>query len=190
MDAMALLPGFPGNAYTISAAFPEINIFLEVPLEARREAKKGAEEDLRRLPDRGVYQLLVRLGEPAVVEVGALGELCFEAGYWVYTGSARRGLRARVRRHLSRRKKLHWHIDYLLEQACVVGVRAFREGQIGECAAHRALAARFREGPAGFGSSDCRCLSHLVYAGEKGLNLPAFLPILHRRRHAPGSNVP
>jgi hypothetical protein len=32
----------------------------------------------------------------------------------VYTGSAKRGLDARIERHIRHDKALHWHIDYLL----------------------------------------------------------------------------
>ncbi|MHC4712149.1 MAG: DUF123 domain-containing protein [Planctomycetota bacterium] len=112
------------------------------------------------------------------IRVGALGRLCFAPGFWVYTGSARRALRRRVLRHIGKQKKRRWHIDYLLPPGRVIAVRAFEAGKVSECRAHCLLASRFAEGPAGFGSSDCRCRSHLAYLGEKGLQLPGFLPIL------------
>ena len=70
------------------------------------------------------YQLAIRIGRPIRIRVGRLGEFEFPAGRYVYTGSARRGLEARVRRHLSRAKRLHWHIDYLLAApgASITGV--------------------------------------------------------------------
>lgn len=112
-----------------------------------------------------VYQLDIVLAADARIAVGRLGEFLFPAGRYVYTGSARRNLDARVRRHLSRDKKLRWHIDYLLaaEQAEVVGVRLFEDG---ECAVNRVT-----EGVVvapGFGASDCRssCGSHLKYCGR------------------------
>jgi len=112
-----------------------------------------------------VYQLDIVLAADARIAVGRLGEFLFPAGRYVYTGSARRNLDARVRRHLSRDKKLRWHIDYLLaaEQAEVVGVRLFEDG---ECAVNQAT-----EGVVvapGFGASDCRsgCGSHLKYCGR------------------------
>ncbi|HSF57479.1 MAG TPA: DUF123 domain-containing protein [Candidatus Binatia bacterium] len=46
--------------------------------------------------------------------MGKLGDAVFPAGTYVYTGSAMKGLAARVKRHCSRKKKIHWHIDYLL----------------------------------------------------------------------------
>jgi len=112
-----------------------------------------------------VYQLDIVLAADARIAVGRLGEFLFPAGRYVYTGSARRNLDARVRRHLSRDKKQRWHVDYLLmaELAEVVGVRLFEDG---ECAVNQAT-----EGVVvapGFGASDCRsgCGSHLKYCGR------------------------
>ncbi|AAU91348.1 conserved hypothetical protein [Methylococcus capsulatus str. Bath] len=112
-----------------------------------------------------VYQLDILLTAEARITVGRLGEFLFPAGRYVYTGSARRKLDARIRRHLSRNKKLRWHIDYLLMvgAAEVVGVRLFEDG---ECAVNQAT-----EGivvAPGFGASDCRrgCGSHLKFSGH------------------------
>jgi sugar fermentation stimulation protein A len=130
------------------------------------------------LPAAGIYQLLVHLPEAATVRVGALGSISFAAGYYVYTGSARRCLPQRVARHRARVKALRWHIDYLTVLAEVVAVRAEpltpgRRDQ--ECAAHRALAATTGVGEPvrGFGASDCRCRSHLVHLGTTADRWPA-----------------
>ncbi len=56
--------------------------------------------------------------------VGRLGKREFDAGLYVYTGSALNSLPGRVGRHLRKLKKKHWHIDYLIADASVeiVGV--------------------------------------------------------------------
>jgi Uri superfamily endonuclease len=111
------------------------------------------------------YQIVIRVRETIQITVGKLGVLEFPAGYYVYTGSARKCIQARVRRHVTGGGAKHWHIDYLLgsPQAQVAGVRLFRAS---ECALNRRTrgAVLFP----GFGSSDCRsaCGSHLKYAGE------------------------
>lgn len=110
------------------------------------------------------------LSKEVVLRVGALGIFCFPAGRYVYTGSALRGLRARVRRHLSREKRLRWHIDYLLPHAQVEEIRLFPTRERIECDWNRQLLAlpNARVVARGFGSSDCRCPTHLVYlAGEE-----------------------
>jgi len=90
------------------------------------------------------------------------------AGLYVYTGSASRGLDARIARHMRKEKKLRWHIDYLLRQAEIVEVRRVETEERIECEMNRQVLARPGASVVvpGFGSSDCRCPSHLVYLGE------------------------
>ncbi len=106
------------------------------------------------------YQLLIELRAPVRVRIGRLGSFDFPAGCYVYTGSALRNFEARVSRHLSTSKKMHWHIDYLLA-APGVSVREVRRYGEAECFVNQRTAGAV-EVP-GFGSSDCRagCGSHL-----------------------------
>jgi Uri superfamily endonuclease len=110
------------------------------------------------------YQLVIELISPVRLQIGKLGRFDFPAGRYVYTGSARRNLAARVARHLSRRKRLRWHIDYLLAtgRGRVTAVRLSRRA---ECALNRATPGAV---PAPrFGASDSRagCGSPLKYLG-------------------------
>lgn len=132
----------------------------------------------------GVYHLLLRLCEPAGIRVGRLGRFTFPAGYYVYTGSAMNGLEARIARHRRRRKKLRWHVDYLLRQARVMEAIAIpMTDRTEEMAGDKLLpygAGRFECARNGvvlslpgasvvvprFGASDCRCAAHLVYFGD------------------------
>ncbi len=138
----------------------------------------SADELARHLPPSGLYQVMFKLDRPLAQRVGALGECLFKAGFWVYTGSARRALGARIARHAARDKRPHWHIDYLLPPGRVVAARVVSISAASECGLHEALAERFVEGPAGFGSSDCACRSHLVYVGKKALLTEGFFEIL------------
>lgn len=114
--------------------------------------------------DSGLYQLVVRLRERRDIKVGRHGRFSFPAGYYVYTGSARRGLESRVARHLRRKKKTRWHIDHLLRYGRVIEVKRHRRG-LSECE----LNLRVGQIPGseivvpGFGSSDCRCATHLFH---------------------------
>ncbi|MEE8318148.1 MAG: DUF123 domain-containing protein, partial [Dehalococcoidales bacterium] len=67
----------------------------------------------------GGYVLLARLPKRQDVKAGCLPARSFPGGYYAYAGSALNGIPARVRRHLSPAKKIHWHIDYLLQKATV-----------------------------------------------------------------------
>ena len=112
------------------------------------------------------YQLIIRLATERWIQVGRLGACHFPAGWYRYTGSARRGLRARLRRHTHGAERLRWHIDYLLAdpQAQVVYVRWSRAA---ECRLNQR--GRGQSLCPGFGASDCRagCGSHLRYFGER-----------------------
>ncbi len=117
--------------------------------------------------DTGAYQLVIKVKEDCKIKIGALGELQFVKGLYIYTGSAMSNLGARVARHLRKEKKLHWHIDYLLASPHteIVEVKRFQSEKRIECKLNEAVAlqngAVFPHSL--FGSSDCgRCVSHLV----------------------------
>jgi Uri superfamily endonuclease len=65
---------------------------------------------------RGSYILLIEIHRGVRMQVGALGVLEFPEGFYAYCGSAMGGLGPRINRHLRRKKKIQWHIDYLLEK--------------------------------------------------------------------------
>ena len=130
---------------------------------------------LKRL-GRGTYTLVVYLSDDAAVAVGSLGHLFFERGLYSYTGSAlgpsKFALYHRVRRHLGFDKRLHWHIDFLLNSdvSRVVAVCAASSERF-ECKVAGEL--MHIEGVVfinGFGSSDCNCVSHLHYFGDVDLD--------------------
>jgi Uri superfamily endonuclease len=60
------------------------------------------------------YQVLIDVSQPLRCVIGCLGEFDFPVGGYAYSGSAKRGLDARIARHLRRQRPLRWHIDYLL----------------------------------------------------------------------------
>ena len=64
----------------------------------------------------GSYILLLDLDNNLEIPVGKLGNISFQKGHYVYVGSALNGLDARIKRHLRKHKKIHWHIDYLLKE--------------------------------------------------------------------------
>src|SRR5438067_2409375 len=113
----------------------------------------------------GAYRLRIRLDEGIQLAVGRLGKFDFPAGRYLYTGSALGGLRRRVERHCRPEKTLRWHIDYLLQHARIEAVEMFPTEERCECALNREMLARpgARVVAPRFGSSDCRCATHLVY---------------------------
>jgi Uri superfamily endonuclease len=124
----------------------------------------------------GIYFLLIKLERASNIQAGKRG-FHLESGCYGYVGSALSGLEKRVGRHLSATKKLHWHIDYLLNVAAITDVICGATEERKECALAAIISRRL---PAvdGFGSSDCRCASHLFYGedrdGLKKIVLNAF----------------
>jgi sugar fermentation stimulation protein A len=125
----------------------------------------SARRDLHTPIDSGLHQLVVRLGETRDIGVGRHGRFSFPAGYYVYTGSARRGLRARIARHMRRKKRMNWHIDCLLRYGRILGVKRYGNNDQSECGLSRKVAKLpgSRMVAPGFGSSDCRCSTHLFH---------------------------
>jgi len=118
---------------------------------------------------KGIYVLLISISKGISVNVGALGTVTFEKGLYAYVGSAQSGLEKRVERHLGRAKRKFWHIDYLLDSVGVKVLKVFwaealklEECQISRKIAERGIPIR------GFGSSDCRCESHLFKLRDYG----------------------
>ncbi|MBY7142562.1 GIY-YIG nuclease family protein [Virgibacillus sp. NKC19-3] len=102
------------------------------------------------------------------VTIGKLGQFHFPKGYYVYVGSAKRNIRSRVDRHLQVDKKKRWHIDYLRPYLQIQAVQTY-SGVEGECELFQRLVQE-NGGTMpvkGFGSSDCRCFSHLFYSDEE-----------------------
>ena len=112
---------------------------------------------------KGSYILLIRLPEALTITTGSRRAWQFPGGYYAYVGSAMGGLESRISRHLTNSKKHHWHIDYLLDKASISGVILCETEARTECTIARALNHQL-DSITGFGSSDCRCQSHLFFA--------------------------
>lgn len=146
----------------------------------------------------GCYSLIISLKRKKTVRVGKLGVALFHKGTYVYTGSAMGGLAARLKRHLTRKKKIRWHIDHLLKlpEAGVDKVIVYPPAANQECRQNQRIAAL----PGAivvlqrFGATDCRsgCASHLLFFAEDSRSQLAagrpVLPGLHIVRR--GTQIP
>jgi len=115
---------------------------------------------------RGSYLLVMELKNDEVISVGKLGEINFNKGYYVYTGSALNGLDQRIQRHLRKHKKTHWHIDYFLKQTNIIDAFYKENKTREECIIARKFEKELISVP-DFGCSDCTCKSHLFYGSYK-----------------------
>ncbi len=110
------------------------------------------------------YQLYIRLTEDTTIEAGKLGAVYLRKGLYIYTGSAKKNMAARIKRHRRKDKKRHWHIDHIttLPQAHIEKVTYHIED---ECFINKKTVGTILA--PGFGASDCKngCVSHLKFIG-------------------------
>jgi sugar fermentation stimulation protein A len=128
--------------------------------------------------DRGSYLILLELPRKKILDVGKLGKIKFEKGYYIYVGSAGRHLTQRISRHRRLTKKKFWHIDYLREAARFVTALPVRGSERLECEIAAEVRAFAGQETSGFGSSDCACASHLFYTETHPLQTAAFHDLL------------
>lgn len=113
----------------------------------------------------GTYVLLIALEAPTELDVGCHDRIRFDSPFYLYFGSAfgPGGLEARIKHHMQPVRRAHWHIDYLRQAAEIVGVWYSTDTARLECTwANAASALRGVSLIPRFGSSDCRCQSHLL----------------------------
>ncbi|WP_093048597.1 GIY-YIG nuclease family protein [Salipaludibacillus aurantiacus] len=112
-----------------------------------------------------LYAITARMPESARnITIGKLGTFSFQKGLYVYVGSAKRRIASRINRHVQIEKKFRWHYDYLRPHLHITDVQTY-SGEEGECGLfHRLMEEKNGRIPVkGFGSSDCKCASHLFY---------------------------
>lgn len=111
------------------------------------------------------YALLIHVTRPFTTEVGALGDIHFEKGRYLYIGSARSDNFKRLDRHArtatGENETLHWHIDYLLTHENTRISGAYTTTSAEECEIAQAIELKEKST---FGSSDCNCTTHLRYS--------------------------
>ena len=118
-------------------------------------------------PKPGTYALIISCASVARIQVGRLGTMQLQGGYYVYLGSALGpgGLRARIAHHQKLSTRPHWHIDYLRPHARLHSVWLRYDGRRREHEWARAV--KSMKGATipllRFGASDCDCPSHLYF---------------------------
>jgi sugar fermentation stimulation protein A len=116
----------------------------------------------------GTYMLLLTLPNQSEVEVGRTRRIRLEPGLYCYVGSALGlgGRGARLRRHAHPGERKHWHIDYLLPYARLLGALVIEDGIRHECMWATWVSRVAISCVDGFGASDCTCTGHLFHLGD------------------------
>lgn len=119
--------------------------------------------------DKGIYILFFFLSKDKRITVGKLGRFEFKSGYYIYVGSAkgRGGINGRLKHHLNLHSPLRWHIDYLKMKSKIIDYIFITEAEANECITATKLLKDFETPIKNFGSSDCKCNSHLFYSQKR-----------------------
>lgn len=121
------------------------------------------------------YILLIEVFENLKISAGSLNRINFKKGFYIYTGSAKRNLQKRIERHLKKKKKKFWHIDYLLSHKSTDIKEVWLTYEYAECEIADFFLNKDFSFIKKFGSSDCTCKSHLFYAGKNFKKIKNFI---------------
>ena len=88
------------------------------------------------------------------------------------------GLSSQIRRHLRKRKNLHWHIDYLVDVVNEIRVYPIRGGQTSETHLFQRVSEVYKSVIPGFGSSDSCRETHLFFSLENPADQSKFHALL------------
>lgn len=111
--------------------------------------------------DMGSYILLVELKEESNIESKSK-KWNLEKGLYLYVGSAMNSLSGRLKHHLSKKDKPHWHIDYLLNTDQSDILFAFLiPGKVKIEENLSKFVSKYGKSVKGFGASDCKIESNL-----------------------------
>ncbi|MDH5612696.1 MAG: GIY-YIG nuclease family protein [Gammaproteobacteria bacterium] len=115
----------------------------------------------------GTYIVVLKSGQAKTIQIGKLAQMDIRKGYYAYVGSALGpgGVEARLKHHRKVSAKPHWHLDYLRAETEFYQAYALYSPDRKECEWAVVLdgSEAVSESMKGFGSSDCRCSSHLFY---------------------------
>ena len=113
----------------------------------------------------GTYLLIFACQQVTAVQVGRLGKIKLQPGYYCYVGSAfgPGGIGARVAHHEKFSQKPHWHLDYVRPQLQLISAW-YQHDVHKEHHWANILAATMTAPLSGFGASDCTCDTHFFYS--------------------------
>lgn len=111
---------------------------------------------------KAIYALIIQVENTISLKIGTLGPKILNKGLFVYVGSAQSNFYKRINRHKRQKKKIFWHIDYLLTNKKTRIIKIFFKvaKKTEECKLAQLISKKGKSIP-NFGSSDCKCKSHL-----------------------------
>ena len=149
----------------------DLNSFQSVPIDFEKTRQNSI--------NKGSYLLLMENEIDQEIEIGKLGKIQFQKGFYVYVGSGMANLEKRVKHHQLKKKYYHYHIDYLtpdfmkIKKTFLIRSTEKLESQIAlrvEKVCDNTII--------DFGSSDAKENSHLFYFSENPIHNTEFYSII------------
>lgn len=128
--------------------------------------------------DNGNYLIVMKHKKFETIATGALGYVNYPEGFYVYVGSAMNSLSKRIQRHQRKRKKYHWHIDYILDKMNIVKIFPIHQNKNREHEIASKLMEIADSYISKFGASDSPLKSHLTYFNENPVNNRDFINLI------------
>ncbi len=130
----------------------------------------------------GSYLIILYNNKQKKIKTGSLGVLKFQKGYYVYVGSGMNNVFKRIARHRQKGTKKQWHIDYIKEEMKITAdIPIVRNDNI-ECILPDMLISCEGIPVKNFGSSDCKCESHLYYFSSNPMETHKFWDHILKKR--------
>ncbi|MCS7233550.1 MAG: DNA/RNA nuclease SfsA [Synergistetes bacterium] len=148
---------------------------VEIPWEATKPF----------LEDKGVYLILMFNEKDKQISFSrGLREksALFPRGFYIYTGSALKGLSSRIKRHIKKEGKNFWHIDYIKRHMKTLKAITIKSPNKIECEIANELMTIADSYILNFGSSDCNCKSHLLYFQKDPRKMDKFIKTILKFR--------
>jgi len=140
--------------------------------------------------NQGAYLLVLYNPETNIFEIGALGRIRFQRGYYVYAGSAQKNLDQRIKRHRRKNKTIRWHIDYIIpSKMSIIKIYKIRIIVRKETELAEKMLMISDDHIVAFGSGDSPVSSHLVYFKSNPIQTREFQNVLLTQRTFSEQNI-
>lgn len=151
---------------TLKKSSESINIKAYAVIYDKKINITGLKEVPVLIPDlkpRGIYGIVLFNDSEREISVGSLGTVKFKRGYYIYTGSAKNNVFKRISHHRNKNKSRHYHMDYLKGKMKIISDIPVITDRFTECELAESVSSLSDGKVDLFGSSDCKCRSHLFY---------------------------
>ncbi len=167
--------------------FSPFKLHFTTPVSVDLQSIQGIPIDVATLRthcrNKGSYLLVLENPAETTTNIGKLGTIKFQKGWYVYVGSALNSLDSRLKRHQRKRKKHFWHIDYIASTIMKTKkVYPIRRSERIESQLAQAVEQLSDGAIKGFGTSDAPDGSHLFYFSSSPVNNARFITSLFDAR--------